>query len=106
MGSLFFSVCDINHATSTKSVFCPNVLREAQLLFLGISYMNLRSVSFFGIWLLAGTCKLGLGRGTPGYSDPDYVRTGVVSEATEVYSFGIVRRSSPSSERPTCMFFS
>ena len=31
---------------------------------------------------------LHVGPGTPGYADPAYLRTGMVSESTEAYSFG------------------
>ena len=66
-----------------RDIKTPNIL---------ISANGIAKISDFGLSKVArGSFQVTSTSGTIGYADPEYVRSGVVSEDSEVYSFGMVR---------------
>lgn len=72
------------------SVPLPNSLHSANILLSQDWSAALGDYGVLRIQPSAGTMMTTTVAGTPEYMDPEYIKGGVISEKTDIYSFGVV----------------
>lgn len=86
---LFDAACGLSHLHNSNPKVFHRDIKSANIL---LDRNGGAKIADFGLACLshASTHKVDLTTGTMGYADPLYVQTAIVTEGSEVYSFGMV----------------